>query len=67
MFNRFLLVFAFCGDSHNGTLSQAQSLQFKQAFRAGALPLEVTVISEVKPLASLQTGQQGGCADRSER
>lgn len=36
MFNRFLLVFAFCGDSHNGTLSQAQSLQFKQAFRAGA-------------------------------
>ncbi|ESS59465.1 putative unidentified ORF [Enterobacter cloacae S611] len=36
MFNRFLLIFAFSGQSHNGTLSQAQSLQFEQAFCAGA-------------------------------
>nr|CAA32866.1 unnamed protein product [Salmonella enterica subsp. enterica serovar Typhimurium] len=36
MFNRFLLIFTFCGDGDDGALSQAQSLQFKQAFRAGA-------------------------------
>jgi hypothetical protein len=36
MLNCFLLIFAFSGESHNGTLSQAQSLQFEQAFGAGA-------------------------------
>lgn len=29
MFNRFLLIFTFCGDGDDGALSQAQSLQFK--------------------------------------
>ena len=36
MLNCFLLVFTFCGQGDNGTLSQAQSLQFKQAFGASA-------------------------------
>lgn len=53
MLNCFLLVFTFSGDGNNGTLSQAQSLQLEQAFALALLPLEVTVISEVKPFASL--------------
>jgi len=36
MLNCFLLVFAFCRNGNNGTLSQAQSLQFEQAFGARA-------------------------------
>ena len=36
MLNCFLLIFAFGRESHNGTLGQAQSLQFEQAFGAGA-------------------------------
>ncbi|VTN10714.1 Uncharacterised protein [Raoultella terrigena] len=36
MLNCFLLIFAFSGDGDYGTLSQTQSLQFEQAFGAGA-------------------------------
>jgi hypothetical protein len=53
MLNCFLLVFTFRRDGDYGALSQAQSLQFEQAFALALLPLEVTVISEVKPFASL--------------
>ena len=36
MLNRFLFIFAFRGESYYGALGQAQSLQFEQAFGAGA-------------------------------
>ena len=36
MLNSFLLIFAFSGEGHYGALGQAQSLQFEQAFGAGA-------------------------------
>ena len=36
MLNSFLLIFAFSGEGHYGASGQAQSLQFEQAFGAGA-------------------------------
>ncbi len=53
MLNSFLLIFAFSGEGHYGALVRPRVCSLNRLLVLALLPLEVTVISEVKPLASL--------------